>query len=111
MSRTHIIVAAVVSTLSLGSGTLAAQVHIRQSATEAPAPQDYSRIVEQHIRTPAPNAPAIAGGLSAAQGDHPMSRSPNIVLVHGAWADGSSWSGVIQRLQKAGYHVAAVQLG
>lgn len=40
-----------------------------------------------------------------------MSKSPNIVLVHGAWADGSSWSGVIQRLQEAGYHVAAVQLG
>lgn len=34
---------------------------------------------------------------------------PNIVLVHGAWADGSSWSGVIQILQKAGYTVTAVQ--
>ncbi len=40
-----------------------------------------------------------------------MTKSPNIVLVHGAWADGSSWSGVIRRLQEAGYHVAAVQLG
>jgi pimeloyl-ACP methyl ester carboxylesterase len=35
---------------------------------------------------------------------------PNIVLVHGAWADGSSWGPVIQRLQKAGYKVSAVQL-
>ena len=34
----------------------------------------------------------------------------NIVLVHGAWADGSSWSGVIQRLQKIGYNVTAVQI-
>ena len=34
---------------------------------------------------------------------------PNIVLVHGAWADGSSWSGVIQRLQKSGYNVTAPQ--
>jgi len=33
----------------------------------------------------------------------------NIVLVHGAWADGSSWSGVIQRLQKDGYNVTAPQ--
>jgi len=33
----------------------------------------------------------------------------NIVLVHGAWADGSSWSGVIERLQKAGFHVTAPQ--
>jgi pimeloyl-ACP methyl ester carboxylesterase len=39
---------------------------------------------------------------------HP--KVPNVVLVHGAWADGSSWGGVIQRLQKAGYHVTAVQL-
>jgi pimeloyl-ACP methyl ester carboxylesterase len=35
---------------------------------------------------------------------------PNIVLVHGAWADGSSWSGVVQQLQAAAYHVTAVQL-
>ncbi len=38
-----------------------------------------------------------------------MSDRPNIVLVHGAWADGSSWSGVVQRLQTAGYHVIAPQ--
>jgi pimeloyl-ACP methyl ester carboxylesterase len=37
-------------------------------------------------------------------------RVPNIVLVHGAWADGSTWSAVIQRLQRAGYRVTAVQL-
>lgn len=30
---------------------------------------------------------------------------PTVVLVHGAWADGSSWSGVTQRLQEAGYPV------
>lgn len=34
---------------------------------------------------------------------------PNIVLVHGAWADGSCWSGVIGRLQAQGYHVTAPQ--
>ena len=38
-----------------------------------------------------------------------MNAQPNIVLVHGAWADGSSWSGVIERLQAAGYHVTAPQ--
>jgi pimeloyl-ACP methyl ester carboxylesterase len=38
-----------------------------------------------------------------------MSTQPNIVLVHGAWADGSSWNGVIQRLQADGYHVTAPQ--
>jgi pimeloyl-ACP methyl ester carboxylesterase len=38
-----------------------------------------------------------------------MSDQPSIVLVHGAWADGSSWAGVIERLQSAGYKVTAPQ--
>src|SRR3979411_455368 len=33
----------------------------------------------------------------------------NIILVHGAWADGSSWSKVIPLLEARGFHVAAVQ--
>jgi len=33
----------------------------------------------------------------------------NVVLLHGAWADGSSWAEVIARLQAAGLHVTAVQ--
>lgn len=32
---------------------------------------------------------------------------PTIVLVHGAWANGSSWNGVIRRLQREGYIVDA----
>jgi pimeloyl-ACP methyl ester carboxylesterase len=38
-----------------------------------------------------------------------MDRRPNIVLVHGAWADGSCWSAVIERLQADGFHVTAPQ--
>ena len=38
-----------------------------------------------------------------------MNARPNIVLVHGAGADGSCWSGVIERLQADGYHVPAPQ--
>jgi pimeloyl-ACP methyl ester carboxylesterase len=38
-----------------------------------------------------------------------MTALPNIVLVHGAWADGSSWSAVIEHLQADGYTVAAPQ--
>src|SRR5215467_6596092 len=34
----------------------------------------------------------------------------NILLVHGAWADGSCWSAVIERLQADGHTVRAVQL-
>ncbi len=33
---------------------------------------------------------------------------PTIVLVHGAWADGSSWTRVIQRLGEAGHEVVAL---
>jgi pimeloyl-ACP methyl ester carboxylesterase len=36
-------------------------------------------------------------------------RTRNVVLVHGAWADGSSWEKVIPILQAAGLHVTAVQ--
>jgi pimeloyl-ACP methyl ester carboxylesterase len=38
-----------------------------------------------------------------------MKDRPNILLVHGAWADGSSWSAVIERLQADGFHVTAPQ--
>jgi len=36
-------------------------------------------------------------------------RVKNVVLVHGAWADGSCWSRVIALLQAKGFHVVAVQ--
>src|SRR5260370_41603161 len=38
-----------------------------------------------------------------------MTTRPNIILVHGAWADGSSWSAVIEGLQAKGYKVTAPQ--
>src|SRR2546422_6974155 len=38
-----------------------------------------------------------------------MSDKPNVVLVHGAWADGSSWSDVIRSLQASGFTVTAPQ--
>ncbi len=39
-----------------------------------------------------------------------MSKKPNILLVHGAWADGSSWSKVIlPLLVSAGLNVVATQ--
>jgi pimeloyl-ACP methyl ester carboxylesterase len=36
-----------------------------------------------------------------------MTAPPNIVLVHGAWANGSSWNAVIEQLQADGYRVTA----
>lgn len=34
-----------------------------------------------------------------------MSHEPTIVLVHGAFADASSWNGVVERLLQGGHHV------
>jgi pimeloyl-ACP methyl ester carboxylesterase len=39
-----------------------------------------------------------------------MESNANVALVHGAWADGSSWSKVIPLLQRKGLNVTAVQI-
>src|SRR4030088_2381443 len=52
---------------------------------------------------------ATLGGFEArAQPAAPV-EARNVVLIHGAWADGSSWAEVIPRLQAAGLKVTAVQ--
>jgi pimeloyl-ACP methyl ester carboxylesterase len=52
---------------------------------------------------------AMLGGFEAhAQPAAPV-EARNVVLIHGAWADGSSWAEVIPRLQAAGLKVTAVQ--
>ena len=59
----------------------------------------------------APGGPVT--GLAAARAGAPpavagaSSSLPTVVLVHGAWADSSSWDGVIERLRQAGYPVVA----
>jgi pimeloyl-ACP methyl ester carboxylesterase len=50
-------------------------------------------------------AAASTGHPHAASGKSDWGPKPTIVLEHGAWADGSSWDGVITRLQKDGYTV------
>ena len=56
---------------------------------------------------------AFSGQAASARPDDPRAlggnggTKPVIVLVHGAWADASSWAGVIQRLQNNGYTVYA----
>lgn len=52
-------------------------------------------------------ASALAAGASAQTSTSATVR--NVVLVHGAWADGSSWSKLIPLLQAKGLHVVAVQ--
>jgi pimeloyl-ACP methyl ester carboxylesterase len=58
----------------------------------------------------------IAAGLTVSFASHPLAGPGrdasirNIVLVHGAWADGSSWARVIPLLQARGFNVVAAQL-
>jgi hypothetical protein len=52
-------------------------------------------------------ATLFAPAASAQTARPPVAR--NVVLVHGAWADGSSWGEVIPRPQAAGLRVTAVQ--
>jgi pimeloyl-ACP methyl ester carboxylesterase len=48
-----------------------------------------------------------AGGAAGANSRSDRSPRPTIVLVHGDWADGSSWTSVIERLQDRGFTVVA----
>ena len=47
----------------------------------------------------------IVAAQSSAAPANDKNGKPTIVLVHGAWADGSSWAGVVGRLQHDGYTV------
>ena len=48
-----------------------------------------------------------AGGHAGAKSQADEGPRPTIVLVHGDWADGSSWTSVIERLQRKGFTVVA----
>jgi pimeloyl-ACP methyl ester carboxylesterase len=52
-------------------------------------------------------APAAEAAPAGASRGHPTA---NVLLVQGAWVDGSSWSRVIAILQRRGHNVLAVQL-
>ncbi|PZG02651.1 alpha/beta fold hydrolase, partial [Nonomuraea aridisoli] len=53
-------------------------------------------------------ATALTAAATPAGADVPAKPAkPTVVLVHGAFADASSWNGVVQRLQHDGYKVIA----
>jgi ABC-type glycerol-3-phosphate transport system substrate-binding protein len=65
------------------------------------------------LHTLAAMAAVVLTATLCGSGAHAQTAAPvealNVVLVHGAWADGSSWAEVIPRLQAAGLKVTAVQ--
>jgi pimeloyl-ACP methyl ester carboxylesterase len=74
-----------------------------QSGSEAVTP---AAPAPEPVATPAAPAPAAASSKPATTISGPVR---NIVLVHGAFVDGSSWNGVVAHLQQKGYHVSSVQ--
>ncbi|WP_314444683.1 alpha/beta fold hydrolase, partial [Massilia timonae] len=65
--------------------------------------------VQRHLRTLAIAAALAATGLQAHAADAAASAKPSVVIVHGAFADGSDWARVIPLLQAKGVKVTAVQ--
>src|ERR1700734_3161773 len=60
----------------------------------------HGRLACRRLKSPGagwPSSPVAPHGTSGPK--------PTIVLVHGAWANGASWNGVVQRLQADGYTV------
>ncbi|MFG2881166.1 alpha/beta fold hydrolase [Streptomyces sp. NPDC048297] len=76
----------------------------------APRPMSRRRLVAAGaaavVAAGVTGIPAHAASNTTTAGD--SAAKPTIVLVHGAFADGSSWSPVIERLQCAGYTVRSV---
>jgi pimeloyl-ACP methyl ester carboxylesterase len=56
----------------------------------------------------ATTAPAVAMATDKGPSATSASVKPTVVLVHGAWADSSSWSSVIEQLRADGYPVRAI---
>nr|WP_225859705.1 alpha/beta hydrolase [Streptomyces albicerus] len=50
---------------------------------------------------------ASVGPASAGKGTSAPHRKPTVVLVHGAFADSTSWNGVVKKLKRDGYPVVA----
>ncbi|CAE6778229.1 alpha/beta hydrolase [Paraburkholderia aspalathi] len=81
---------------------------MESSAPEAPEPPAApAAMPATPAAVPTPAAPkATAAKPPAAPMTGPVR---NVVLVHGAFVDGSSWNGVVAKLQQKGYHVSSVQ--
>ncbi len=59
------------------------------------------------LLTASTRAASVTASPRAASASASGAAKPTVVLVHGAWADASGWSRVIERLQKDGYRVLA----
>ena len=72
-------------------------------------PRSRTRLAAAVLAVAALLVPLWMGGFASATPSHSERHKPRptIVLVHGDWADGSSWNAVTERLQHRGYTVVA----
>lgn len=77
---------------------LATAAAITSAASCASANGSHPSVSGSHV---------LASGRQAPEGGPAHAPTPTIVLVHGAWADASSWAEVTERLQKRGFTVLA----
>ncbi|RKE34584.1 pimeloyl-ACP methyl ester carboxylesterase [Paraburkholderia sp. BL23I1N1] len=84
---------------------------MESSAPEAPVPPPAApAVVPTTPAATAPATPKASAPTPTAAPAAPMTGPVrNVVLVHGAFVDGSSWNGVVAKLQQKGYHVSSVQ--
>ena len=75
-------------------------------SNESKSVQELNELLERGEISPEAYAEYTAAdiALSSSAGSR-----PNVVLVHGAWAEGSCWNDVIERLQADGFDVTAPQ--
>ncbi|MDE1183444.1 alpha/beta hydrolase [Paraburkholderia sp.] len=102
--------------VSLCLAVAAAVAHAQTAGTpEAPQVPDMqigaSEAAAPDAPTPAADAAPPPQAGPAPHVAPPLVAGPvrNVVLVHGAFVDGSSWNGVVALLQKKGFRVSAVQ--
>ena len=97
-----LIIAAFYSFILLGAPSFT----IIASNSNNAVPQQASAVMEADKKSAATQTGATNGNSNTGM----TATHANIVLVHGFWGDGSSWSKVIPILEGAGHRVIAVQL-
>ncbi|WP_329314717.1 alpha/beta fold hydrolase [Streptomyces sp. NBC_01262] len=87
-------------------------VRFREGGQRRRMPMLSAMVIGTLLAVPALSAATPAGSASAANATTtsatPSTPRPTVVLVHGAFADSSSWDGVISRLERQGYPVIGV---
>jgi pimeloyl-ACP methyl ester carboxylesterase len=112
MSPKRLLCAAALSLCFAGSAAFAqtAAPTTQPAAADQPGMETGAPVPAPAAPMAAPASPAPSVATAPQPPAAPLSGPVrNVVLVHGAFVDGSSWNGVVAKLQQKGYHVSSVQ--